>query len=262
MHRFAQADTVPAMRILVTNDDGYRSEGLSVLAGVASRFGDPVVVAPSRDRSAISQAISLTSPLMLREGQQPGWYELTDGTPADCVYIGLHHVMVDDPPDLVLSGINPGPNLGWDVHYSGTVAAAREAVLQEVPGLAFSLVSGGQGFPFEELIPWIERCIQLVLDDPPPAFTFLNVNMPNPRVKAIRGLRATRLGHRTYRKEVDVRTDPRGRQYMWIGGSTVHMPDMPGSDCNAIRESFVSVTPVGCDTTAHPYLETMKHWND
>lgn len=249
------------MRILVTNDDGYRSPGLEVLATVAARFGRPVVVAPDRDRSGISQAITLATPLRLHTMEIPDRYELIDGTPADCVYIGLHRVMDDEAPDLVLSGVNPGPNLGWDVHYSGTAGAAREAVLQGIPALAFSLVSGGKGFPFEEIIPWIEACIEVTLHSRPPPFTYLNVNIPNPRVSPVKGVRVTRLGHRFYSKHVDVRSDPRGREYLWIGGSKVSMPDMPGSDCNAIRDSYVSVTPIACDATADDCMKSMTHWN-
>ncbi len=240
------------MRILITNDDGITAEGLAVLQSVALEFGEATVVAPDRDRSGIGQAISLTRPLRLRKVlDMPGpAYSVEGGTPTDCVYVGLHSVLAGSLPDLVLSGVNPGPNLGWDVLYSGTAAGAREAVLQGVPGVAFSLLtSSGKPFLFGEAIPWIRKVIATAIRTALPPHTFLNVNIPNPHLGPIQGVRATRLGLRYYSKEIDIRTDPRGGEYLWIGGRDVFMPDVPGSDCNAVREGWVSVTALGCDST-------------
>ncbi len=236
------------MRLLLTNDDGIHAEGLAALERLASEFGEVTTVAPDRDRSAIGQAISLTRPLRLKRHAERRW-ALDGGTPTDCVYVGLHHVLAGELPDLVLSGINPGPNLGWDVLYSGTVAAAREAVLQGVPGIAFSMLGSSQGFPYEEAFEVIRQAIRLAIECPPPEHTFLNVNLPNPRIGPIHGLEATCLGHRYYSKEVEVRRDPRGGEYLWIGGRDVFMPDIPGSDCNAVRAGWASVTALGCDST-------------
>jgi len=254
------------LRILITNDDGIDSPGLQALQSVASRFGEPVVVAPDVDRSGVSQAITLTRPLRVRRRRRPGlppgdWFAVEGGTPTDCVYLGLHHVLAGELPDLVLSGINPGPNLGWDVLYSGTAAGAREGVLQGVPSVAFSLVSGGKGYPFDDILDWVERVVQMTIQEPPPELSFYNVNLPNPLVGPIRGIRSTRLGHRYYSKEVVARTDPRGAEYLWIGGRDVYMPDIPGSDCNAIRDGLVSVTPLNCDATCTNALRQMTDWN-
>ncbi|MFT7624232.1 MAG: 5'-nucleotidase, partial [Myxococcota bacterium] len=212
------------LRILITNDDGIHNPGLAALEKAAASFGEVWTVAPDRDRSGVSQTITLAQPLRIQtHGQRR--FAVEGGTPTDCVYLALQHVMKDAPPDLVLSGINPGPNLGWDVLYSGTAAGAREAVLQGVPGLALSLVSGGRGYPFDEILEHVATLIQLTIDTPPPPFSFYNANLPNPRVGPIHGVRTTTLGHRFYSKEVVVRQDPRGREYLWIGGHNVSMPD-------------------------------------
>lgn len=249
------------MRILITNDDGVDNRGVHVLQDVAREFGDPIIVAPDRDRSGIGHAITLTRPLRVRQLGPDRW-AVESGTPTDCVYLALHHILADAKPALVLSGINPGPNLGWDVHYSGTAAGAREGVLQGVPAISFSLVSGGRGYPFEGVAPWVRAVIRRALVDPPPELTFYNVNFPNPRVGAIRGIRTTHLGRRYYAKEVLVREDPRGREYLWIGGGDVYMPDMPGSDCNAIKDGYVSVTPLACDATSRPAMAAIEDWSE
>ncbi len=247
------------MKILITNDDGIHSEGLSVLAEVAGAFGDVVIVAPDRDQSGVSHAITLARPLRLQERGRAR-FALEGGTPADCIYVGVQHVLKDDRPDLVLSGINPGPNLGWDVLYSGTVAAAREAVLKGVPGLALSLISGGEGYPFGEIKPYVAAAIRHVLAHPLPEFMYYNCNIPNPRVGPVKGLRGATLGKRFYSNEILVRHDPRGREYLWIGGSDVHMPDVPGSDCNAIKQGWVSMTPLLCDSTCPTTAADMTAW--
>jgi 5'-nucleotidase len=245
--------------ILITNDDGLRCRGIHVLQQVASQFGATVVIAPDRDRSGVSSAITLSEPLRLRRSGQDSVYELS-GTPTDCVYIGLNRVLRDKKVDLVLSGINPGPNLGWDTLYSGTVAGAREAVLQGIPSIAFSLLPGDE-MPYDEIRPWVENVIRKVIDQPPEPFTCINVNIPNPRKGPIKGLKTTSLGHRHYSKEVEVRKDPRGREYLWIGGRDVFMPNMPGSDCNAVREGLVAVTPLKCDLTSKATLDAISHWD-
>ncbi len=252
--------TSPPVRILITNDDGIHSEGLHVLAEVAAEFGETIIVAPDRDQSGVSHAITLSHPLRVRE-TAPRTYAIEGGTPTDCVYVGLHHILRGELPDLVVSGINPGPNLGWDVLYSGTVAAAREAVLKGVPGLALSLISGGKGYPFREVMSQASAVIKTAISAELPEFTFLNCNIPNPRVGPVTGIRGTTLGHRFYSTEIVVRQDPRGRDYLWIGGSDVRMPDMPGSDCNAVREGFVSVSPLTCNVTCPVAATDMTSWN-
>jgi 5'-nucleotidase len=247
------------VRILVTNDDGLRSPGIRALHEVASNFGEAVVVAPDRDRSGISAAITLAEPLRVRQTDRSDVFEVVSGTPTDCVYVGINHVLKDNPPDLVLSGINPGPNLGWDVLYSGTVAGAREGVLQGIPAVAFSLMPGPE-MPYDEIKSWVAHVIERVIAEPPPPYVCLNVNIPNPRKGPLKGLEVTQLGQRFYSKDMTVRHDPRGNEYLWIGGSNVHMPDIPGSDCNAIRAGMISVTPLACDVTCTDTLSEMQHW--
>lgn len=249
------------MRILITNDDGLHNDGLEMLHTIASGFGDTTVVAPDRDKSGVGQAITLTRPLRVKHYSRHR-HAILDGTPTDCVYLALNHLMRDARPDLVLSGINPGPNLGWDILYSGTVAGAREAVLQGIPAVALSLVSGGKGYPFGEVAGVVKRVIQLAIAQPPPRLTLYNVNIPNPRVGPLRGIRPTRLGERYYSKEVVVRTDPRGHEYLWIGGDNVAMPDMPGSDCNAIKAGYVSITPLKCDVTNYEHEAQMTRFDE
>jgi len=228
---------------------------------VASEFGEVITVAPDRDQSGVGQSISLTQPLRIFQSKSdPRVYGLS-GTPTDCVYIGLHYVMKDDPPDFILSGVNTGANLGWDVHYSGTAAGAREGVLQGIPAAAFSLIPASEGFPWETIRPWLRKVMTRVFESPPPEFTFYNVNFPNPHTLDIRGIRATTLGQRNYLKSVDVRSDPRGHEYLWLGGSGVEMPDVPHSDCNATTHGFVSVTPIQCDVTDQQTLSKIQDWS-
>ena len=229
-----------------------------MLADVATEFGDVTVVAPDRNRSAISQAITLLQPLRVHRLKEKT-FAVEGGTPADCVYVGLHKVLKDSPPDFVLSGINPGPNLGWDVHYSGTVAAARESVLQEVPAIAFSLLSG-QDYPYDDIRVWVSRILAQFTVSKFRPYVCINVNIPNPLKGPIRGIRATHVGQRVYSKEVTVRKDPRGSEYLWVGGERVHMPDISGSDCNAVRQGYVSVTALGCDPTCRETVSDLKVW--
>ena len=231
-----------------------------MLDRVARQFGDTVVVAPDRNRSGVGQAITLLEPLRVHAADQAHWHSVENGTPTDCVYVGIHHIMGGELPDLVLSGINPGPNLGWDVFYSGTVAGAREAVLQGVTGAAFSMVSGS-AYPFQDIVPWLHKALELVVKNRQETPRCINFNFPNPSKGSIRGIKTATVGQRIYDKEVTVRTDPRGGDYLWIGGAAVHMPDLAGSDCNAVRDGYVSVTPLSVDPTCRQSLDEYQHWN-
>lgn len=232
------------MLFLLTNDDGIHAPGLEALARAAQRFGEVRVVAPDTERSGVSHAITLYKPLRLREIRQ-GW-SICDGTPTDCVYLALHQLGIK--PDLVLSGINPGPNLGHDVLYSGTVAGALEGSHWGVPSIAISHCSSNEADmprleqPVAELLPAL---IAIALNNQ----GTINVNLPPIDRQPWQGMVATRLGQRFYSNEVIARNDPRGRHYFWIGGADVTMPDIAGSDCNAIRDGQVSVTPLGDDLT-------------
>lgn len=234
------------MRILLTNDDGIHALGLQVLARVAAQLGEVWVVAPDTERSGVSHAITLFKPLRLRE-IQPRWFAC-DGTPTDCVYLALHELGVQ--PDLVLSGVNPGPNLAHDVLYSGTVAGALEGSHWQVPSVAISHCSS-QEDEIALLEPLLPGLLTRLVAMARATGRTLNVNLPPVSRAPYRGIQATRMGQRFYSNEVIARNDPRGRMYYWIGGARVTMPDIEGSDCNAIRDNFVSVTPLGDDLTHH-----------
>ena len=241
------------MRLLLSNDDGIHASGLRALA--AAFPGDDVwVVAPDREQSASSHSISLHRPLRLHE-VGPRRFSV-DGTPTDAVYMALNHVMRGRPPDLVISGINHGPNLGNDVLYSGTVAAAREGALLGVNAIAISMASGPP-LGFDHAAAFAVALARRVLANPQPATTLLNVNVPPGPVK---GYRFARLGRRTYGQEVVEKLDPRGRRYYWIG-SEASYEDVPNSDCSTVfEEGLVSVTPLHLDSTHDALLSEMRNW--
>jgi 5'-nucleotidase len=244
------------VRILVSNDDGYASAGLRALAGALEDLGEVWVVAPESEQSAASHAISLYRPLRLRE-VRPRWFAV-DGTPTDCSYIALAHVLKGRPPKLMVSGINHGPNLADDVTYSGTVAAAMEASLLGVPAIAFSLATR-QDFRFEAAAAFARSLAQAAVERPLPPGMLLNVNVP--AGDPLEGYAVTRLGKHSYGMEVVEKTDPRGRQYYWIGGSEYQHEDIPGSDCNVVlREKRVSVTPLHLDLTDRLTAREVGGW--
>jgi 5'-nucleotidase len=214
------------------------------------------VVAPDREQSASSHAISLHRPLRLIE-VAPRRFSV-DGTPTDAVYMGLNHVLKGARPDVVVSGVNHGPNLANDVLYSGTVAAAMEAALLGVHAIAVSL-AGAPPHEFSEAARFAAALARRVVANPPPAPLLLNVNVPP---GPVRGYRFVRLGRRTYGNEVVEKTDPRGRKYYWIGGEGgATNEDIPGSDCNvAMRERLVSVTPLHLDSTHDAVLNEFRSW--
>jgi len=253
--------------VMLANDDGIRSTGIRALARRLGDLGDLVVVAPDRERSATSHAFTLDRPLRCEE-VDPGWF-MVDGTPADCVYLGILKIC-PRKPDLVVSGINHGFNLGSDVFYSGTVAGAVEAALRDVPAIAMSL-EWKRGMhkteePFERAAGFAHALARAVLAEGLPPGTLLNVNVPSseasePGDTAPRGYRWTKLGRRLYRDQVDERADLRGRRYYWIGGPASGYGDVPGSDCHAVRDGVVSVTPLDLDLTHAGLLERLPSWN-
>jgi 5'-nucleotidase len=237
------------VRVLLSNDDGVHAAGLRALA--AAFEGDEVwVCAPDREQSASSHAISLHRPLRLTE-VAPRWYAV-DGTPTDAVYVGMNLVLKDRWPELVVSGVNHGPNLGNDVHYSGTVAAAMEGALLGVSAIAVSLAAPPP-HQFEAAARLAAGLARALVAARPPRPVLLNVNVP---AGAVRGWRLARLGKRTYGNEVVTKVDPRGRRYYWIGGEGGAVNhDIPGSDCNAVmEEGLASVTPLQLDATDGPAL--------
>jgi 5'-nucleotidase len=243
------------VRVLLSNDDGIHAAGLRALAGAFS--DDEVwVVAPDREQSASSHAISLHRPLRMVE-VAPRWFAV-DGTPTDAVYMGLNLVLRGSRPDVVVSGVNHGPNLGNDVLYSGTVAAAMEAALLGVHAVAVSLAAPPP-HDFSEAARFAAALARRVVERSPPAPLLLNVNVP---AGPVRGYRFTRLGRRTYGNEVVEKTDPRGRKYYWIGGEgPARNEDVPGSDCNtALLERLVAVTPLHLDSTHDAVLQELRSW--
>lgn len=227
--------------ILVTNDDGIHAPGLTALADAMSILGEVVVAAPDRNNSGASHKITLHSPLRSVE-VRPGWWQV-EGTPADCVYLAIHDHL-DRSPDLCVSGVNAGPNLSFDVHYSGTVGAAFEAALLGVRSIAVSLcdVSGG----YEHSARFTAGLAATVLQDGLPTDTILNVNVPGGEPD---DYQFTFLGHRLFKHEIHRRDDPRGSPYYWVGGVPAPADTIPGSDCTAVEQGVISVTPLAIDMT-------------
>jgi 5'-nucleotidase len=242
--------------ILVTNDDGIHSPGIISLAERLSEIGRVVVVAPDRERSAVGHSLTLHSPLRAEE-IRPGFYAV-DGTPTDCVNLGIHGLL-DSRPDLVVSGINKGGNLGDDITYSGTVSAAMEATLMGVPAFAVSL-EAGPFLPenFHMAAAFSRFLAGAVHQNGLPVDTFLNVNIP---ILPPRGVRLTRQGKRRYGDVVVEKTDPRGRKYYWIGVGEPGFQNVEGTDFNAIYNSYISVTPLHLDLTNYRSFETLADWD-
>ncbi|MEQ8272991.1 MAG: 5'/3'-nucleotidase SurE [Deltaproteobacteria bacterium] len=228
--------------ILVTNDDGIHAPGIAYLADALSPLGRVVTIAPDRNQSGVSHMISLHRILRCHEHSEDRWS--VEGSPADCVYLGVHELL-DRAPDLVVSGVNSGPNLSFDVHYSGTVGAAIEGTLLGVPSIAVSLTDVARG-SFTIAARFAATLAAKVLNEGLPNNTTLNVNVPGGEPT---GYQMTFLGHRLFRHSVARREDPRGAPYFWIGGVPADPHDFPGSDCNAIADGLVSVTPLSVDQT-------------
>ncbi|MBI3184116.1 MAG: 5'/3'-nucleotidase SurE [Myxococcales bacterium] len=232
------------MRILVSNDDGVIAEGLRCLAETMAPLGEVWVVAPEAEQSAASHALSLHRPLRIKKVRER-WFTV-DGTPSDCSYLAINHLLKDRKPSLMVSGINHGANLADDVTYSGTVAAAMEASILGVPSIAFSLVSRRQ-FDFTHAARFAGALAEAVLALAPSRL-LLNVNVPGDEEP--KGYAITRLGKHTWGYDVVENVDPRGRKYYWIGGTEYRHEDVPGSDCNAVlKDRLISVTPLQLDLT-------------
>lgn len=243
------------MLILVTNDDGIHSPGITALAAALAPLGRVVVVAPDRERSAVGHALTLHAPLRAEELRTDVF--AVDGTPTDCVNLGIHGLL-GTAPDLVVSGINRGGNLGDDITYSGTVAAAMESTLMGVPAFAISLE--GERFRAEDFAVaagFSRSLAELVVRNGLPGDTFLNVNIPAGRPG---GACLTRQGKRRYSDLVVEKLDPRGRKYYWIGGGEVGFHDLPGTDFHAIRQGLISITPLHLDLTNDRSFATLEPW--
>ncbi|MDH5486709.1 MAG: 5'/3'-nucleotidase SurE [Gammaproteobacteria bacterium] len=244
------------MRILLSNDDGYLAPGLACLAQALTAVAQVDVVAPERDRSGASNSLTLTHPLRVQKGEN-GFY-FVDGTPTDCVHLAITGLL-DQEPDIVIAGINRGSNLGDDVIYSGTVAAAMEGRFLGLPAIAVSL-AGKTGTNFKTGAHVTLRLLEKLKRDALPADTILNVNVPDVPVEQLAGFEATRLGHR-HKAEPAVRTkDPHGNPVYWVGVPGQEDDAGPGTDFYAIRNHFVSITPLHVDLTRYTALEQVSAW--
>jgi 5'-nucleotidase len=247
-------------QILVSNDDGYASMGIQALARALTYVGDVLIVAPLIDQSAVSHAISLNRPLRLtkqmplKENNREVLVYSVDGTPTDAIYMGVHHVLKNNRPDLVVSGINHGANLGYDVLYSGTVSAAMEACMLGITSVAVSLVSL-HSYNFDKAAEFARLFCAEITKKSWPKATLFNVNVPKRAEKLDYAI--TRLGHHEYTSDVAERLDPRGHSYYWIGGTWSGYEDLPGTDCRAIAQEQISVTPISLNLTYEPLLEEL-----
>ena len=246
------------MHILLSNDDGYSAEGLRVLAASLSEQVDITVVAPEGNRSGASNSLTLEVPLRVSRAEN-GFIKV-NGTPTDCVHLAITGLL-DREPDMVFAGINHGANLGDDVIYSGTVAAATEGRFLGLPAVAISLASLSH-VPrhFETAGRVALSLLQRIRRHPLPADTILNVNVPDCPWEEIKGFKACRLGQRHKSEPVIRDTDPRGRELYWVGAAGPEQDAGPGTDFHAIRENFVSVTPLQIDLTRYDRIDRLADW--
>ena len=244
------------MIVLLTNDDGILAPALGPLREQLLGLGRVVTVAPDRDQSATSHSLTLNRPFRIhRHGEDV--YSV-DGTPTDCVVCAFHGLL-ETPPDMVVSGINHGPNMGEDVFYSGTVAAAIEGTLQGSPSIAVSLVTR-ELTDFVEPAAYVGRLIRRVLAHGLPRRQLLNVNLPFRPWSEIQGVAITRLGSRVYQDTLIKKVDPRGRDYYWIGGEDPVWESREGTDFSAVHDGWISVTPLRLDLTDERAVDTMAGW--
>ena len=245
------------MHFLISNDDGIAARGIQVLSRRLSELGKVTIVAPDQDRSGASNSLTLDSPVRIVEIEERK-FRVT-GTPTDCVHIALTGLLERDP-DMVVSGINAGGNLGDDVIYSGTVAAAMEGRFLGISAIAVSLVFDHKPCHFETAAEAIALLVQRLRQDPLPADTILNINVPDLAWSEIGGFEVTRLGHR-HRAEPMIRElDPRGRPIYWIGPPGAEQDAGPGTDFYAVRRGYVSVTPIHVDLTRYQALDQVAGW--
>lgn len=240
--------------ILVSNDDGIGSEGIKALKKALKPLGDVYVVAPDRERSAASHSLTLHRPLRADE-VAPGEFAV-DGTPTDCVTLAIHKLL-PRRPDIVVSGINKGGNLGEDISYSGTVSAAIEGTLLGIPSVAVSLVAR-KDFDFTRAAAYSAKVAKQVLKRGLPENTLLNINIPN--VKPLKKALITTQGKRVYGDVIIEKFDPRGRKYYWIGGDMLHWDGADNCDFAAVSEGHVSITPIHLDMTCHREMEELEKW--
>ncbi len=248
------------MKILLTNDDGIFADGILALKKELSKMGNVYVIAPDGERSSISHAITLNHPLRINkiyfEGEFLGYS--STGTPVDCVILGLRGLLSEEKIDYIVSGINHGANLGEDVIYSGTVSAAFEGCLFNIPAFAFSKQVINNELPFSQAASIARGIIRLFSEKLKGIKYILNVNLPDIPIEKIKGIRFTRLGKRIYNDRLEERIDPRGKRYYWIGGEPPSGKLEEGTDIFAISQGFISITPLTLDVVNYDLLEILK----
>ena len=249
------------MRILVSNDDGIYSGGIRALTEGLAKNNDVYVVAPDRERSATGHSLTLHRPLRLEEVDHLNGVKLscsTDGTPSDCVKIAIGAIL-KEPPEIVLAGINHGPNMGADVLYSGTVSAAMEGAIYNIPSIAISLADH-KPQDFTTAVTFISELLKAVNQIKFPDRTLLNINIPALPISEIAGVEITELGVRPYNDYFVKRIDPRGRTYYWLAGEAIEENELPGTDVFAVRNNQISITPVTIHMTNQKMLPELKDW--
>lgn len=246
--------------ILLTNDDGIHAPGLQLLFKQSRELGRITIIAPEHDSSAASHSLTMNRPLRVREIAENVY--AINGTPTDCITIGIGKIL-PQKPDLVISGINPGPNLGDDVSYSGTVSAAIESTMLGIPAIAVSLAGESDPLHYETAADFTIRLAQIILAMGLPRDTLLNVNVPNTPVDRIEGILFTRRGRRLYEDAIKETHDPWGRKHYWIGGGTPSFDAGEDTDSAAISVNKVSITPMHLDPTNYEALKLLrKEWSD
>jgi 5'-nucleotidase len=254
------------IHILVSNDDGISSPGIQALGRALKRLGHVTLVAPEREQSTMGHALTLHKPVRLKkyyaEKGMDQW--ATSGTPADCVYLGIRHVL-KKKPDIIVSGINNGVNVGNDIYYSGTVAAAREGAVLNIPAIATSLdyhfeVGSKPQAKFEDCAEYMVGLVRNVLKHGLPDHSMLNVNFPNMPFSQIKGACVARQGFRIYTDKVREKHDNRGKPYFWLGGTYAGFRPIEGSDCEVLDKGYISVTPCRLDITQFEFMGSLSQW--
>lgn len=245
------------MHFLISNDDGYQAPGLAALAEALAELGKVTVVAPDRDRSGASNSLTLDAPLHVKQDNRGFYY--VNGTPTDCVHLAVTGLL-DEEPDMVISGINSGANMGDDVLYSGTVAAAMEGRFLGCPAIAMSLASSNPD-NYSSAVKVAKKIIQSIMQQPL-VDVLLNVNIPDLEYEQMKGFTITRLGSRHKAEPAQEAYDPKGRKVYWVGPVGSEQDAGEGTDFHAIRSDKVSITPLQVDLTRHDFLQTMTKWID
>lgn len=251
------------MKILITNDDGIHAIGIKKLASSLKDIGEITVIAPDTERSATGHAITMHHPLRINKVD---FFDKCikafsiNGTPSDCVKIGVETIMTT-PPDIIVSGINNGPNLGTDVIYSGTVSAAIEGAIHNIPSIAISIYGDKDEMNYDGASYYSCKIIENSIRNNIPNNLVLNVNVPSLDRKDIKGIKLSHLGNRKYTNSFEKREDPMGKTYYWLAGSLIEIKNSKDSDVESVKDGYISVTPLHFDLTDYNYLKTMEKWN-